>query len=68
MKCEINVGFYWDENQQAIVDWDKRTNCPNDTTAIYHYDMPAFKGAKTYLCEIHEKVFKEWCLGKLEKL
>lgn len=62
MKCEIMIGAGWDNINEVLLDWDKRTQCPNDATMIYH-----FKVAKTdlFLCSDHCQGFDQ-CAGNLE--
>lgn len=73
MKCSINIGFYWDNTNETLVDWEKRYPCPNDATHEYHTDMvseltkPKLAHVVIPLCDDHCQVFKKF-LGKVKKI
>lgn len=73
MKCSINIGFHWDISNQTMIDWEKRSLCPNDATNEYHTDIvseitkPKLAHVVIMLCNQHSKVFHNF-RGTIKKL
>lgn len=68
MKCETNIGALWDNTNEVLVDWDKRTQCPNDATWTYNYGLAALKNCKTHLCDEHKEKWESYgFLGTIVK-
>lgn len=72
-QCEVNIGSYWDNATESIVNWEKRYICPCDATHEYHTDIVSelTKPKPTHililLCDSHSQIFKQF-RGTMKKL